>query len=85
MSHTCPSAPRAGDAASVVRPRRRISRVLVSLAIAAVAALMSFAPGHVSGHDTRAIADTAGIDTLPGGATTNQFAGGRVPPPPQPV
>jgi hypothetical protein len=59
--------------------------LLVSLAIAAIAALMSFASGHVSGHETRAIADTDGINTLPGGATTNQFAGGRVPSPPQPV
>jgi hypothetical protein len=59
--------------------------LLVSLAIAAIAALMSFAAGHVSGHEARAIADTAGAHTLPGGATTNQFAGGRVPTPPQPV
>jgi hypothetical protein len=85
VSHTCPSAPRAVDAASVVRLRQRISRLLVSLAIAAIAAPMSFAPGHVSGHETRAIADTAGADTLPGGAATSQFAGGRVPLPPQPV
>jgi hypothetical protein len=56
--------------------------VLVPLAIAA---MMSFVPGHLSVREAPAMSATPGLDTLPGGATTNQFGGGRVPSPPQPV
>jgi len=73
MIPTRPAVPRAAHVISAVRP------VLVSLAVAVT---ISLAAAHLSTHEAPA---TTGSAAVPGGATTNQFAGGAIPVPPRPV
>jgi hypothetical protein len=91
VSQTRPSAPRTAEM-SALRRRPRIGSLLVPMAIAGT---MSLTLGHLSTHEATVLTDAtlAGATSdalpvplpMPGGSTTDQFAGGRVPTPPQPV
>jgi hypothetical protein len=71
-----------------LRRRRHISGMLAPLAVAGA---MSFFSGPLSVPEAPTVPSPVSsvapvtLPAAPGGATTNQFAGGRVPVPPQPV
>jgi hypothetical protein len=90
VSQTRQSAPRTAETSAL--RRHRVGSLLVPMAIAGA---MSLTLGHPSMREATVLSNAtlagAASDALPvplpmpGGATTDQFAGGRVPSPPQPV
>jgi hypothetical protein len=73
---------------SALRRRRHVSGMLMPLAIAGAMSVFSgplSMPEAPAGSGVVSSAAAATLPAGPGGATTNQFAGGRQPAPPQPV